>query len=263
MYVACVHFPVLITQPEGISFSKYTCKVSYNTLPPQPYLLSSASHSHLLQSSLLLLLQKPGHTPIHTLLQRPQRLIPQHTLRLCNVIIPRHGGHRSPHFSKRRRFPNDAEEDFAQRTQHEARALAKLPHTLCAGSITRGLPHGAGEIPKVAGRVVCDDEDFAVDFFVVERLGGGRCGEEESLGGEEVRVGDVAYVGEVEEVGVVAELDVRLLGAVGLDEAVEGLDVAFAEYACGAEGGGEELGGAVCREDDFFGGRLRWLASVL
>lgn len=74
--------------------------------------------------------------------------------------------------------------------------------------------------------------------------------------GEEVCVGDVADVCEVEEVGVVAELDVGFVGLVGFYEAVEGLDVAFAEDAGGTEGRGEEFGGAVCFEDDFFGGGL-------
>lgn len=51
-------------------------------------------------------------------------------------------------------------------------------------------------------------------------------------------MGDVADVGEVEDVGVVAELDVRLVVVVGAEEAGEGLDVALAEDARGAEGGG-------------------------
>lgn len=69
---------------------------------------------------------------------------------------------------------------------------------------------------------------------------------------------DVADVGEVEDVGVVAELDVRLVGLVGFYEAVQGLDVALAEYARWAEGCGEELRrrGAVGREDKLFGRRL-------
>lgn len=71
-------------------------------------------------------------------------------------------------------------------------------------------------------------------------------------------MGDVADVGEVEDVGVVAELDVRLVVVVGAQEAGERLDVALAEDARGAEGGGEELGGflAVGFDDELFGGGL-------
>lgn len=78
------------------------------------------------------------------------------------------------------------------------------------------------------------------------------------MGGEEMGVGDVADVGEVEDVCVVAELDVGLAVLVGSEEAGEGLDVALAEDACGADGGGEELGGllAVGLDDEFFGSSL-------
>ncbi len=121
-----------------------------------------------------------------------------------------------------------------------------------------GAPDGAGEVPEVAGGVVCDEEDLAVDALVVEGRGGGAGGEEQGAGGEEVGVGDVADVGEVEDVGVVAELDVGLAGAVGAQEAGEGLGVAFAEDAGGAEGRGDEVGGglAVGLDDELLGGGL-------
>lgn len=72
-------------------------------------------------------------------------------------------------------------------------------------------------------------------------------------------MGDVADVGEVEDVGVVAELDVRLVVVVGAEEAGQRLDVALAEDARGAEGGGEQLGGllAVGFDDELFGGGLQ------
>lgn len=114
-----------------------------------------------------------------------------------------------------------------------------------------GAPDGAGEVPKVDGAVVRDEEGLAVDLFVVEGRDGGGGGREEEAGGEEVGVGDVADVGEVEEVVVVAELDARLALAVDLDHLVRHHGVALAEDARGADGGCEEgvrvL--AVCLED--------------
>lgn len=72
-------------------------------------------------------------------------------------------------------------------------------------------------------------------------------------------MGDVADVGEVEDVCVVAELDVGLAVLVGSEEAGESLGIAFAEDACGANGGGEELGGllAIGLDDELFGSGLR------
>jgi hypothetical protein len=71
-------------------------------------------------------------------------------------------------------------------------------------------------------------------------------------------VGDIADVGEVEDVCVVAELDVGLAVLVGSEEAGQALDVALAEDACGADGGGEKLGGllAIGLDDEFFGSSL-------
>jgi hypothetical protein len=69
------------------------------------------------------------------------------------------------------------------------------------------------------------------------------------VGREEVRVCDVADVGEVEEVLVGAELEIGLGGQGNFGHAGEGLGVAFAEDACGADGAGEEFReswGAVC-----------------
>lgn len=85
----------------------------------------------------------------------------------------------------------------------------------------------------------------------------GRGGEQET-GGEEVGVGDVADVGEVEDVCVVAELDVGLVVVVGPEEAGEGLDVALAEDASGADGGGQEVGAllTVGLDDELFGSGL-------
>lgn len=82
-------------------------------------------------------------------------------------------------------------------------------------------------------------------------------------------MGDVADVGEVEDVCVVSELDVGLAVLVGSEEAGESLDVALAEDACGADGGGEELGGllSVGLDDELFGSGLRkksnWLVLCL
>lgn len=73
---------------------------------------------------------------------------------------------------------------------------------------------------------------------------------------------DVADVGEVEDVEVVADLDLVLLVVVDVDEAGEGLAVAFAEDARGPDGAGEELGVflTVCGDNGFFGLGL-WLSG--
>jgi hypothetical protein len=52
-----------------------------------------------------------------------------------------------------------------------------------------------------------------------------------------VRVCDVADVGEVEEVGIFAELEPGLVGVVDVEDWGEDLDVAFAKYTGGADGG--------------------------
>lgn len=73
-------------------------------------------------------------------------------------------------------------------------------------------------------------------------------------------MGDVANVGEVEDVGAVTDLDVGLAAVIGFEEAGEGLDIALAEDAGRADGGGEKLGGllAVGLENEFLGSGLRW-----
>ena len=75
---------------------------------------------------------------------------------------------------------------------------------------------------------------------------------------------DVADVGEVEDVEVVADLDLVLAVVVGADEAREGLAVAFAEDARGADGAGQELGAflAVGGDDSLFSLSLSLLAFV-
>lgn len=122
----------------------------------------------------------------------------------------------------------------------------------------RRIPNQPREIPKVNGTIIGDNERLAVDFFVVERGGGGVVGGEEGARCEEVGVGYVLYVGEVEEVVVVAHLVPVAALAVEVDDVEGGLDVAFAYDAGRADGGCEEFGvvDAVGFEDDLFGSSL-------
>lgn len=211
-------------------------------------------------STRLLLLNKPRNTPIHTLLQRPQRLIPQHPLRLGNVVVPGHAAHNDSLARKRRLLVDDVEEDLTAEAQHKTQLPSQRPVPLCTLLVTGRSPYSAGKVPEVHRLVVGDEEGFAVDALVVEWLGGCAGGGEEEVGCEKVPVGDVADVGEVEDVGVVADLDVGFAVAVGAQEAGQGLHVAFAEDACWADGGCEELVGvlAVGFEDEVFGGGLFW-----
>ena len=114
------------------------------------------------------------------------------------------------------------------------------------GGTGRG-PDGTRDVPEIDGGVVGDEEDFAVDAFVVERDDVGSGGVEEGDGCKEVAVGDVDDVGEVEEVFVVADLDAGFAFPHDLDHLVGYHRVAFAEDAGGPDGGGKEFGvaGAV------------------
>ena len=209
-------------------------------------------------SSLLVLLEEPGDAPVDAVLQGPGGVVAQDRLGLCDVVVARHGGHDGALAGEGGGLLEDAEDDLAGEAHGGAEAAGEGPDALGALVVAGGAPDGAGEVPEVAGGVVCDEEDLAVDALVVEGRGGGAGGEEQGAGGEEVGVGDVADVGEVEDVGVVAELDVGLAGAVGAQEAGEGLGVAFAEDAGGAEGRGDEVGGglAVGLDDELLGGGL-------
>lgn len=219
-------------------------------------------HRH---GTLLLLLDKPGNPPIHALLQRPQRLVPQHALRLGDVVVAGHGAHDDGLAGEGRLLADDVEEDLAAEAQDETQLAAQRPVAGGAFFVAGGSPHGAGEVPEVHGRVVGDEEGFAVYALVVQGLGCcAGCGEQE-LRCEEVAVRDVADVREVEEVGVVAHLDVGLAVAVGSQETGQSLHVAFAEDACWADGGCEELVGvlAVGVEDEFLSGGLGELVNWL
>lgn len=230
--------------------------------PPPLYQDPSSDHASRcllrLDGAHLLLLQEPADAAGDALLQGPQRLVAQDALGLGDVVVARHGGHDGAVAGKRGGLADDAEEDLAAEAQGGAEAAGEGPDALGAGVVAGGAPDGAGKVPEVAGLVVCDEEGLAVDLFVVEGRDGGGGGGEEGVGGEEVGVGDVADVGEVEEVEVVAELDVGLAGAEGAQQAGEDLDVALAEDAGGADGGGEEVGGglAVGVEDELLGGGL-------
>lgn len=133
-----------------------------------------------------------------------------------------------------------------------------MPRPRGAGAIASGGPDSTGKVPEVDGVVVGDEKGLAVDLLVVKGGGGGGGGGKEEAGGQEVSVGDVANVCEVEEVEVVADLDLVLAVVVGGEEAGEGLAVALAEDAGGADGACQELGGlgTVGLEDGFFGGGL-------
>lgn len=220
------------------------------------------SHSHLspslrlgLDIALLLLLHEPRDTLVDTLLQRPQRLVPQHPLRLGDVVVARHAGHDDAVPGKRGGLVDDVEEDLAREAQHDAQLPAQLPIALGAALAAGGAPDGAREVPEVDGGVVGDEEDLAVDALVVQGHRRGRGGGEQELRGEEMRVRNVADVGEVEEIVVVADLDLVLAGADDADQVRHELDVALAEDACGADGGCEELVGVltVGFDDDVFG----------
>lgn len=122
----------------------------------------------------------------------------------------------------------------------------------------RRIPNQPREIPKVDRTIIGNDKRLAVDFFVVERGGGGVVGGEQGARREEVCVGYVLYVGEVKEVVVIAHLVPVAALAVDVDDVEAGLDVAFAYDAGWADGGCEELGvvDAIGVEDDLFGGSL-------
>lgn len=107
---------------------------------------------------------------------------------------------------------------------------------------------------------VGDEEGLPVGALVVqghrsrgaESVGRGQQGD----GGEDVGVCGVADVGEVEEVGVGAELEGGLALGEGFHHAGDELEVAFAEDAGGADGGGEEVWGGrvtVVGQDEGFG----------
>lgn len=68
-------------------------------------------------------------------------------------------------------------------------------------------------------------------------------------------MGDVLDIGPVEEVRVVADLVLAPAAEVDLDDVVLRLDIALADDAGRADGGGEEGGalGAVGLDDDLFG----------
>lgn len=237
----------------------------YLSIPILHHICDKEKNLLLLDLALFLLLQKPIHTSRHTLLQRPQRLVAQHLFGLCNIIIPRHGRKDYALLGQRGLFLHHAGSNLAQHAEHKRRVTRKPPHAARAGLVASGTPHSARKVPKVHGRVVCDEEDFAVHALVIERRGARRGGGEEETGGEEVGVGDVADIGKVKDVGVVSELEVAFAAAVGAEEAGEGLHVAFAEDAGWAERGSEEVGGfgTVGFDDEFFGcGLERWDVNV-
>lgn len=211
-----------------------------------------------LDLALLLLLQEPINTPRHALLQRPQRLVLEHLLRLGNIVVPRHGGKDGPLLGQRRLLLQHAHDNLGHDAQRNRPLARNGPHALGAGLVAGSTPHGARKVPKVHGRVVGDEEDLAVDALHVERAGARRRRGQQHPRRQKVGVRHVADIGKVENVGVVAQLELALAGAVGAQQAGERLHVALAKDAGGAERGGEEVGGldAVGLDDEFFGGSL-------
>lgn len=202
--------------------------------------------------------EEPADTAVDAILERPEGSIVQDGLCLCNVIVASHGGDDGALLGEGGRLANDAKEDFRGSAHHDASFAGHGPDARGGSIAAGGSPDGTGKVPKVDGGVVGDEEGLSVDFFVVEGNGRGSRGGEEKASGEKVGVSNVADVGKVKQVHVVAQLDLGLAAAVGLEEASEGLHVAFAKDACGTDGRGEELGGfgAVGVEDEFFSGSL-------
>ena len=210
-----------------------------------------------------MLIQRPFHRPLDAVLQAHQGLVPQPPLRLGDVVVPRHAAVHNALAVEGRRLADGPEEVLAQETENHADAPREGPDVVGALRGSGGVPYGAGEIPKVDGAVVGDEEGLAVDALVVERDGAEDGAGEEGLGGEEMGVGDVLDVGEVEEVLVVADLHVGAALLVDVDHVVHEHHVAFAHDARGADRAGEEVGGfgeAVRGEDELFGGGL-WVGS--
>lgn len=221
-------------------------------------------HQHQIPCSLglflfLFVVEEPLDAAVDALLQGPLGLVAENHLGLCDVVVPRHGGQDGALLGKGRLLLDNRVEDFARHAEEQRCVARNLPDAGGAGLVAGGAPHGARKVPKVDGLVVCDEEDLAVDALVVEGRRGGGGGGEQQARGQEVRVGDVADVGKVKDVVVVAELHLALAGAVGVEQAGEGLDVALAKDAGGADRRGEQGGrglGAVGLCDELLGGGL-------
>lgn len=120
-------------------------------------------------------------------------------------------------------------------------------------------PQLAREVPEVYRRIVGDDERLTIYLLVVERCNGQLRRRQEQVCGEEMCVSHVANVCEVEEIRVIADLEVGLVVVVQVQHVGQHLNVAFAKDTRGADGGGEEVGGAgaICLQDGLFGQALR------
>ncbi len=242
---------------------------SRDLLPFRSHLPLIILHGFLAQPLLhlpLLLLLPPPHRPLDPFVQPPHGGVPQHALRLARIEIPRHAAilHHTPSHTRllrpRREHPHDPLQQARDR-QPERLIDGPDPRGARPGNGIPGRgPHGAGEVPEIDRLRVGDEEGLPVGALVVQRHRArgaefAGCGQQGD-GGEDVGVGGVADVGEVEEVGVGAELEGGLALGEGFHHAGDELEVAFAEDAGGADGGGEEVRGgrvAVVGQDEGFG----------
>lgn len=199
-------------------------------------------HALRLVLLLLLLLQCPGYGTLDTHVQANQGLVAEPSPSLGDVVVAGHAAVSDALAVKGGGLADEVEVDLAEEAEHEARLARHDPGAAGALVAAGGVPDGARKVPEVDGLAVGHEEGLAVDALVVKglRLGGGR--HEEGARRQQVGVRHVLDVGEVEQVVVLADLDVVLALLVDVHHVVDGLHVAFAEDARGADRGRQEVG---------------------
>lgn len=197
--------------------------------------LSSLLLYLLLYAVLPIPLLKPLHRPHYSLLHAPPRHIPEQLPRFIHAVEPRHATELHLLPVQVRRPAREPEQPFNHRSQRQSQPLVNRPDLLRGRLVPGSLPHHAGEVPKVDGLRVGDEEGFPVHAFVVQRFDRQGVRVHQCHGGQYVRVRHVAHVREVEQVLVPAELEPRLPLLVRLEHVRNHLHVPLAEDARGPQ----------------------------
>lgn len=219
------------------------------------------AHKHNSSRSVLLLLrERPVYCALDSVAQLDQRLVAEPPPRLGDVVVPRHAAVGDALAVEGGRLANDAKEDLTQQTEEQARFAGQGPRAAGPLVAAGGPPDSAGEVPKVDGLAVGDEEGLAVDALVVQGHRVAELGDEQGAGSQQVGVDHVFDVGEIEQVRVLADLHVVPALVVDVDQVIDGLDIAFAEDARGPNRGRQQLGRrlrAVGGQDNRLGLGLR------
>lgn len=161
------------------------------------------------------------------------------------------------------------EDPLEQSCNEESKVLVDGPDLVGCCGIAQVSPCSAGKVPEVHGRVVCNEESFAIHLLVVQRrdltllftLSSGQ----ESSCSQVVGMSDVGRLGEIKQVDVLTKLELGLTLVVWRKHRRKESLVTNTEDARGAEGACEEAGvgsRAVVLEDGLLGEGLHLWSAI-